>query len=171
MPLSDIADGLEVVAEQRDRGVAAVDDTDRDLAERLADYEAELPCGGEAATAVVEAFTAGGDLEATADAAGVAPVTAAKALHLLGVDGVSPLSPDERDPLRAWLAGDRSRTAAKAAVDLDEQSFALAAFVETQDPLVGAQAAVDGSLAPGADPAVEKRDVLDGTMSDAEELL
>ncbi|MFT4883088.1 MAG: hypothetical protein ACI8U4_000586, partial [Natronomonas sp.] len=36
MGLSDIADGLEVTAEQRDRGVAAADETGAPLAERLA---------------------------------------------------------------------------------------------------------------------------------------
>lgn len=170
MPLSDIADGLEVVSEQRERGVASVDDTDRALAERLADHEASLPCDGTAAAAIVETYTAG-DLEAAAGAGGVAPVTAAKTLHLLGVDGISPLSPGEREPVREWLAGDRSRTAARTAVGLDEPSFALAAFVETRDPIHAAQEAVDGALAPSADAAVEKRDRLEGTMSDAEELL
>jgi hypothetical protein len=170
MELSDIAEGLEVVDEQRERGVAAVDDTDRDLGERLADHEAELPCDGETAAAVVETFTAGGDLEAVAEAGGVAPITAAKALHRLGVEGVAPLSAAERAPVREWLAGDRSRTDALAATGVDEEAFALAAFVETRDPIPGAQAAVDGALAPGEDAAVEKRDALDGTMSDAGEL-
>lgn len=171
MALSDIADGLEVVAEQRERGVAAVDDTDRPLTERLGDHAPDLPCDGETAAAVVEAFTGAGDLEAAAEAGDVAPVTAARTLHLLGVDGVSPLPPDERGPVRAWLAGDRSRTTAKQAVGLDEEAFALAVFVETTDPLPGAQEAVDGALAPGDDAAVEKRDALDETMSDADELL
>lgn len=171
MELSDIAEGLEVVAEQRERGVAAVDDTDRDLAARLGDHAEELPCDGETAAAIVEAATAGGDLETAADAAGVAPITAAKTLHLLGVDGVSPLSAADRAPVRAWLAGDRSRTEAKAAAGVDEQAFALAAFVETTDPIPGARDAVDGALSPGGDAAVEKRDALDGTMSDAGDLL
>lgn len=170
MPLSDIAEGIEVVSEQRDRGVAAVDGTERDLSARLADHEGALPCDAAAAATVVETFTAGDDLAAAAAAAGVAPVTAAKALHLLGADGVSPLPPDERGPVRAWLAGERSRTAARAAVGLDEQAFALAAFVETRDAIPDAQAAVDGALAPGEDAAVEKRDALSGTMSDAEDL-
>jgi hypothetical protein len=46
MGLSDIAAGVEVTTEQRDRGVATVDDTDVSLAERLADYETALPCSG-----------------------------------------------------------------------------------------------------------------------------
>jgi hypothetical protein len=171
MELSDIAAGLEVVDEQRERGVAAVDDTDRDLAERLVAYEDEFPCEAAGAAAVAETFTAGGDLEAAADAGGVAPVTAARALHLLGVDGVSPLAPDERGPVRAWLAGERSRTAAKEDLGVGERAFALAAFVESRDPLEGAREALDGALAPGEDAAVEKRDRLSGTMSDAEELL
>lgn len=170
MGLSDIAEGIEVVAEQRDRGVAAVDGTERDLAARLADHEAALPCDAPAAATVLEAFTGGGDLAGAAEEAGVAPVTAAKALHLLGADGVSPIPADERGPLRAWLAGDRSRTAARAAVGLDERAFALAAFVETRDPIPDARAAVASALAPGDDAAVAKRDALSGTMTDAEDL-
>lgn len=105
MELSDLAEGLEVVAEQRERGVAAVDDTDRDLAVRLDDYADELPCDGGSAAAVVETFTGGGDLESAADAGGVAPITAAKTLHLLGVDEISPLSADERAPCApGWTA-------------------------------------------------------------------
>lgn len=170
MGLSDIADGLEVVAEQRDRGVAAVDDTDRALADRLAEHAADLPCEGATAAAVVEAYVAAGDLATAAEAGGVAPVTAARTLHLVGVGGVSPLPPDDRGPVREWLAGDRSRTDAKAAVGLDEQAFALAAFVETRDPIPGARAAVDGALSPGEDAVVEKREALGETMSDADEL-
>lgn len=171
MDLSDIADGIEVTDEQCERGVAAVDDTDRDLAERLAPLEEDLPCGAAAAAAVAEAFTADGDLAAAADAGGVAPVTAARALHLLGVDGVSSLGPDEREPVRAWLAGERSRTAAKAATGTDEQTFALAAFVESREPLDGAREALEGALAPVDDAAVAKRDRLAGTMSDPDDLL
>lgn len=171
MELSDIADGLEVVDEQDERGVATVDDTGRDLAERLADHEADLPCDAATAAALVEAFTGGGDVAAAAAAADVAPATAARALHLLGVDGVSPLAPDERAPVRQWLAGECSRTAARSAAGVDEEAFALAAFVEARAPLDGAREALDGALAPGEDPAVEKRDALDGTMSDADDLL
>lgn len=170
MALSDIAEGLEVVDEQRERGVATVDDTDRPLAERLADHADELPCDGATAATVVEAFAGGSDLAAAAEAGDVAPVTAARTLHLLGFDGLSPLDPDERGPLREWLAGDRARTAARAAVGLDEPAFALAVFVETRTPLPGAREAVDGALAPGEDAAVEKRDALEETMSDADEL-
>jgi len=171
MELSEIADGLEVVEEQREHGVAAVDDTDRGLAERLGAYEGDLPCDAAVAATVAEAFTAGDDLEAAAEAGGVAPVTAARALHLLGVDGVSPLSPDEREPVRAWLAGERSRTAAKTATGADERAFALAAFVESRDPLPGARDALEGALGPRDDAAVAKRDRLAGTMTDAEDLL
>lgn len=170
MGLSDIAEGLEVVAEQRERGVAAVDDTDRDLVERLAALEGDLPCNADAAASVVEVFTAGGTLASAAEAGAVAPVTAARTLHLLGVDGVSPLAPDEREPVRTWLAGECSRIEARESVDLDERTFALAAFVEAREPLPGAQEAIRGALSPGAAATVEKRDALAETMSDAEEL-
>lgn len=171
MRLSDIAAGLEVVEEQQDRGVATVDDTEASLAERLQPYEDELPCGPADAAAAVEAYTAGADAEEAADAAGLAPVTAARALHLLGVEGVSPLDPDAHRAIRSWLEGERSRTAARTAAGADEQAFAIASFVETHEPLAGAREAVEGALAPGGDAVVEKREALDGTMSDVDELL
>ncbi len=44
MTLSEIADGLEVTASQRDRGVAVADDTETPLVDRLAEHADELPC-------------------------------------------------------------------------------------------------------------------------------
>jgi hypothetical protein len=167
MDLSDIAAGLEVVDEQRERGVPTVDGTDRDLAERLADHESDLPCGAAAAAVAVEAYTAGGDVEAAAEAADVPPVTAARALHLLGVEGVSPLGPAERQPVREWLAGQRSRTDARAATGADERAFALAAFVEAREPVPGAREAVDGAL----DAPTDTPEALEEAMDDVAELL
>lgn len=43
MGLADIAAGVEVTAEQRNRGVATVDRTDDSLAERLAPYGEHCP--------------------------------------------------------------------------------------------------------------------------------
>ncbi|MFC6730935.1 hypothetical protein ACFQDG_19970, partial [Natronoarchaeum mannanilyticum] len=57
--LSEIAAGIEVTAEQRERGVATVDDTDDDLIGALRDVEADLPCSADAAAEVVGAYTAG----------------------------------------------------------------------------------------------------------------
>lgn len=173
MPLSDIAADLEVVEEQRERGVAAIDDTGGSLAERLEPFADDLPCSAPAAATAVEAYAGGAQLPAAADAAGLAPVTAARTLHLLGVGGVSPLPPEGHETVRAWLDGERSRTEAKAATGASERAFALAAFVETHEPLAGARETVECALAPGGDrnAAVEKRDALDGTHSDVDDLL
>jgi len=59
MALSDIAAGVEVTTRQRDRGVAAVDETDAPLPERLAPFADDLPCSAAAAATVVEAYAAG----------------------------------------------------------------------------------------------------------------
>ena len=71
MALSEIAAGLELTAEQRDRGVATADGTGASLAERLAPYAGALPCDQPAAAAVVEAYAEGasvGRAAAVADA-------------------------------------------------------------------------------------------------------
>ena len=171
MTLSEIADGLEVTTEQRDRGVATVDDTDRNLRERLDSFAADLPCDAEAAATVVEGHTAGRAIGDSARAAGVAPMTAAKVLHLLGCEGISPLTPRARDILRDWLAADLSRSDALALTGASETEFALATFVETHDPIAGASDALEGALSRGEDAAVEKRDALAGTMSSPNDLL
>ncbi|WP_435180602.1 hypothetical protein [Halorussus sp. AFM4] len=174
MALSDIADGLEVTTEQRDRGVASVDATaagPSDLRERLAEFADDLPCDAASAAAVLEAHTAGRSVGDAAREAGVAPVTAAKALHLLGCEGVSPLTPEAHRLLRDWLSADLSRTEARELAGASETEFALAAFVETHDPLPGAGDVVEGAFARDADAAVRKRDALSETMSGRDELL
>jgi hypothetical protein len=156
--LSDIADGLAVTHEQRERGVAAVDDTDADLPERLAPFERDLPCTAGEAAAVARAFTGGDSVGDAAATAGVAPTTAAKALHLLGVEGVAPLGPTGRRVVADWLVGDLPRTEALALTGGDEAAFALTAFVETHDPLPGAREALDGALSVGeGDPLSDAR--------------
>jgi len=166
MALSDIAAGLEVTTEQRERGVAAVDDTGADLAARLAPYAADLPCDAGSAATVVRAYTSGRSVGDCARRAGVAPATAAKALHLLGVEGVCPLSPAGRAIVRDWLAGELSRTEARRLADAGEPAFALAAFVETHEPLAGAREAVEGELAPA-----DHGDALADARSDLDELV
>ncbi|PSQ27612.1 hypothetical protein BRD09_08390 [Halobacteriales archaeon SW_10_68_16] len=120
---------------ERDRGVATVDRTDASLAERLAAHEDALPCR-----------------------AGTAPVTAAKTLHLLG-ESVHPLGPTGREVVRDWLAGDLPRTEAVELARATETEFALAAYVETHDPLPAARDAVEDALAVRgeADPLEEAR--------------
>lgn len=161
--LSDIAAGLEVTVEQCDRGVATVDDTGGDLATRLTPYADELPCEPATAATLVESYTGGRSIGECARRAGLPAVAAAKTLHLLGVDGVCPLSAQGRQILRDWLAGDLSRTEARLLAGAGEREFALATFVETHDPLAGAMEAVEGELTPddAEDALVDARSDLD----------
>lgn len=162
--LSEIAAGLEVTAEQSERGergVAAVDDTDADLAARLDAFADDLPCTPAAAATLVESYTRGASVGDAAREAGVAPVTGAKALHRLG-EPVQPLSPTGMEIVRDWLDARLSRTEALELVGGDETAFALAAYVETHDPITGAPEAVGGALDTGlADPLSETRSDLD----------
>ncbi|WP_135824891.1 DUF7858 family protein [Halorussus ruber] len=175
MTLSDIADGLEVTTEQRDRGVASVDatagdGTETDLRERLADFAEDLPCDAASAAAILDGHTSGRSVGDTAHEAGVAPITASKTLHLLGCEGVSPLTPRAHDIIRDWLSADLSRTEARELTGANETEFALATFVETHDSIPGASDLVEGAFAREGDATVEKRDALAGTMSGTGEL-
>jgi len=164
MTLSDIAAGVEVTTHQRDRGVAAVDETDAPLPERLAPVADDLPCSAATAATVVEAYAAGKSVGDAGRAAGVAPVMAAKTLHLVG-EQVSPVGPQGREIIADWLAGDLSRSDAIALADVTEQEFALAVYIETHEPLPAARDAVEGAL------TTTERDPLGETMSDIGELL
>jgi hypothetical protein len=148
MGLSDIAQGVEVTAEQRDRGVAAVDRTAAPLAERLSDCEAELPTDAETAATVIERYAAGGSVGQAAAAAAVPRVTAAKTLHLVG-ESISPVGPTGRELVRDWIAGDLSRSEARSLARASPTEFALAAYVETHDPLPAAREAVQGAIDAG----------------------
>ncbi|WP_256295846.1 DUF7858 family protein [Haloarchaeobius salinus] len=171
MGLADIADGLCVTTEQRDRGVAVADDTGSDLPGRLAEYADDLPCSVEAAAAVVDAYVGGSAVDTAGHEAGVAPTTAAKVLHLLGLEGVSPVSPQGRALVRDWLSGELSRTDARALSGASEREFALAAFVESHEPLPGAEDVVADVFSRSDDASVAKRDVLAETMSGADDFL
>jgi len=162
--LSDIAAGIEVVDEQRERGVAAVDDTDAPLAERLAPCEDDLPCDAESAATVVERYVDGAAVGATGHDAGVAPITAAKVLHLAGIDGVSPLAPESRRIVRDWLDGRIGRAEARTLTGAGEVEFLLGAYVERTDPIPAAIEAVEPLRARERDAAVSKRDRLAATM-------
>jgi 4'-phosphopantetheinyl transferase EntD len=164
MTLSDIAAGVEVTTHQRDRGVAAVDETDASLPERLAPVADDLPCLAATAATVVEAYAAGKSVGDAGRAAGVAPVMAAKTLHLVG-EQVSPVGPQGREIIADWLAGDLSRTDAIALAGVTEREFALAVYIETHEPLPAARDAVEGAL------TTADRDPLGETMSDVGELL
>jgi len=166
MALSDIAAGIETTTEQRERGVAAVDATARSLAARLEAHADSLPCSPDEAATAAESFAGGATVGEAAEAAGVAPVTAAKALHRVGVEGVCPLGPTGRRIVRDWLAGELTRATALALSGADDAEFALASYVETHDPIDDAREAVESALAPDGDAMVEKRDRLADAMTD-----
>ena len=165
MGLDDLAAGLEVTHEQRERGVAAVDRTDGSLAARLAPHEDDLPCSAPAAATLVEEYAAGTSVGTAARAAGVPPMTGAKTLHLLG-EAVSPVGPLGREVVRDWIAGDLARAEAEELARLSPAAFALAAYVETHDPLPEARAAVEGVLTVGGDAAAAKQDHLGDALRD-----
>ncbi|ERH11159.1 MAG: hypothetical protein J07HX64_02941 [halophilic archaeon J07HX64] len=160
MGLSELAAGLEVTESQEERGVATVDTTGTDLAERLEQFAERLPCTPAEAETVLERYAAGASVGTAAHTAGVAPVTAAKTLHLLG-ESVSPLGPTGREILRDWLAGELSRTEAVELARVGEAEFALATYVETHEPIEAACAAVEGVLA--ADRLTEESPLADAT--------
>ena len=169
MGLSSIAEGLEVTTEQREQGVATVDRTDAALAERLAPVAEELPCGAAEAATVVERYAGGNSVGDAGAAAGLAPITAAKTLHRFG-ESVCPVTPVAMDVIDDWLAGEISRSEAKTLTGAGEESFALAVYVATHEPLPAARAAVDGALA-AEDAQSKGRGALADTMSDVEDLL
>jgi hypothetical protein len=168
--LEELAAGLEVTTEQHERGVAVVDRTAADLTERLRPFAADLPCEPGAAATLVESYARGESVGDAARAAGLAPVTGAKTLHLLG-EPVSPLGPTGRELVRDWLAAELSRTEAIELAGATETEFGLAAYVETHDPLPGAREAVAAAFEDGENAAVAKRDRLGETMSGVDDLL
>ncbi|WP_123535367.1 DUF7858 family protein [Halosimplex salinum] len=163
MGLSDIAAGIEVVDEQREAGVATVDRTADSLAERLDPFAAELPCSPAAAATLVEAYAEGKSVGASARVAGIPPTDGAKALHLFG-ENVSPVGPMGREIVSDWLTGELARTEAVELAGVSDQAFALAAYVETHDPIEGAMEAVESALSVDGSESVSTRDALDETM-------
>jgi hypothetical protein len=149
MGLSELAAGVKTTETQRDRGVAAVDRTGDSLADRLVECESALPTDAAAAAAVVERYAAGGSVGQAAAVGDVPRVTAAKVLHLVG-ESVSPLGPTGRTVVRDWIDGDLSRTEALSLTRASPAAFALAAYVETHEPIPAAQAAVQAALDGGA---------------------
>jgi len=164
MGLADIAAGIEVTEHQRERGVASVDDTDASLAERLRPFADELPCSPAAAATIVDAYAGGRAVDDCGHVADVPPVTAAKTLHLLG-EQVSPVGPQGREIVADWLDGRLSRSDALGLAGVGERTFALAAYVESTDPLPEARDAVEGAL------DTSDADPLDEARSDLGELL
>ncbi|MFB6113558.1 MAG: hypothetical protein ABEJ58_05585 [Halodesulfurarchaeum sp.] len=166
MALSDIAAGLVTTESQCDRGVAVVDRTDRSMEHAIAPFVDDLPCGHEAAVTLVDAYVAGNSVGSAARDAGLPPMTGAKTLHLLGFEGLSPLTPLGRTVLEDWLQASITRRDARALTDTSETEFALAVFIETHSPLEGAAERIGNASTTVGNAAVEKRDALEDTMSD-----
>lgn len=164
MTLDELAAGLEVTVEQRDRGVAVADDTGTPLVERLEPFADALPCTPSAAATLVDEYATGTSVGAASRAAGIAPITGAKALHRVG-EAVSPLGPTGRDVVRDWLDARLSRADALALADCDEAEFALAVFVETHEPIDAARETLSGAL------TVDRDDPLVDARGDADEFL
>lgn len=171
MALSDIAAGIEVTTTQHERGVPTIDGTEADFASRLADYAEALPCEPTAAATVLEQYASGRSVGDVARSAAVAPMTAAKTLHRCGEPGVSPLAPTARQVVRDWLAGELSRADAVALTGATETEFALAAYVESHDPVPGLVEATEAALTPAESASRTKRETLDETMTDASEFI
>ena len=170
MELSELAEGLVVTDRQRKRDVSIVDRTDEMLTERLSKYSSVLPTEPAEAATMIELYVSGNDVETIADELGQVPMIVAKTLHITGMDGISPLAPEDREPLYRWLRGGISGAEAKRQLDVNEYEFALAAFVESHDPHESIATAVEGALAPRQNASVRKRDTLADTMSDGMDL-
>lgn len=171
MALEDIAAMVgTTTTQQHDTGVATVDETGRSLSDRLGAYRNELPCEPDAAATVFRTHRRGTPITETARIANIAPVTAAKTLHKLGVDGVCPLAPTAREIVRDWLQGKLTRADAIALTGGSEVEFALASYVETHDPLEEAETLTSGGRGPTGDAMVEKRDNLYDAVGDGPDL-
>lgn len=170
MTLSDIAEGVATTDTQETRGVAVVDRTSDSIEAVLEPFAEELPVDAAVAAELVEAYRTGTSVGEAATAAGLPPVRGAKVLFRLGFEGLSPLSPLQRDICRDWLAGELTRTEARELADAGERAFALGAYIETHEPVPGAAEAVEDAAVTGADAMVEKREALDETMTDAADL-
>lgn len=147
MTLEDIADAAgTTTTRQRSQGVATVDRTDLTLAERLESVPESLPCDAGSAATVLREHTTGTPVGESARKAGLSPMTAAKTLHRLGVKGVSPITPARRSIVQDWLDGAITRSDAVELSNLSAPEFALAAYIETHDP-VSRAASITGVLA------------------------
>lgn len=167
MGLSEIAAGLEVTTQQREQGVATVDDTDAALVERLAPVTDELPCAAADAATLLFAYAEGKSVGDAGAAAGLAPITAAKTLHRFG-EAVTPVSPLAMEIVEDWLDGEISRGDAKELTGADDAAFALAVYVATHEPIPAAREAAEGVLA--TDDALAEDDALEDASSDLEDL-
>jgi hypothetical protein len=171
MSLEEIAAAAgTTTTRQRNRGVAVVDGTSGSLADRLRPVAGELPCAPAAAAAVLRSYGTGTPIEECAQVANLAPVTASKVLHRLGVPGVSPLAPTARRIVRDWIRGEVSRADALALTDASSAEFALAAYIESHEPLPGAREITGEVTGLRGDAMVAKRDHLGETLDGSPKL-
>lgn len=167
MSLEDIAEAAgTTTTRQCVRGVATVDGRDGSTADRLAQFSGQLPCDPAAAAAVLQTHGRGTPIDESASVANLAPVTAAKTLHRLGVEGVCPLSPTAREIVRDWIDGELPRSDALALTGASETAFALATYIETHEPIEGAQEVIEYTAGLRGDAMVAKRDELDGAIGE-----
>lgn len=170
MSLSDIAEQVEVTTiEQSVREVTTIDVTARPLVDRIAPFSALLPCESSEATTLIEAYIDGKCIEKSSHAAGIAPITGAKTLHLLG-EPIAPITPTGRAVVRDWINGECLRTEALSLCGASEPEFNLAVFVEMHDPIPEARGVLAGEFE-RRNSDVGKRDELGETMSSVDELL
>ena len=125
---------------------------------------ASYPCTPAAAATLLDAYLAGTSVGDAAREAAVAPTTGAKALVRCGVTGLSPLGPTGREIVRDWLSGHLSRSEARTLARADDAEFALAAYIESHDPVPALADAVEAERSDSS-ASVRKRDELAETMS------
>lgn len=162
MGLDEIAAGVRVTDEQRERGVATADETEAPLSDRLEPYAGDLPCSADDAAGLVRAYGEGASVERAAAVAELPESTAARTLYLLG-EPVDPLTPTARRVLEDWLDGEIPRTEARTLAGVGPKEFALGAYVATHDPLEGTESVVADALAveSGGDPLSDARSGVD----------
>lgn len=170
MSLASIAEQVgETTIEQTERDVATIDVTATPLVDRLAPVSVSLPCESAEAATLIEAYIDGKSIEKSSYAAGIAPITGAKTLHLLG-EPIAPITPTGRAVVRDWINGECLRTEALSLCGASEAEFNLAVFVEMHDPIPEAREVLAGEFE-RRNPGVTKREELGETMSSVDELL
>lgn len=170
MALQDIAAGLEITEKQQDKGVATVDKTERNLTDRLAPFADELPCNVEKAASIVQEHASGSALDKIGMNVGIPTITVAKTLHLLGIEGICPLTPQSREIVRDWLHAEVGRSTARELTGASETEFQLTVYIETHEPLEGAAEAIEPTLTAGSNASIEKKELLQETMSTVDDL-
>lgn len=170
MSLAGIAEQVGVTTiEQTARDVATIDVTETPLVDRLAPVSVHLPCGSSEAATLIEAYIDGKSIEKSSYAAGIASITGAKTLHLLG-EPIAPITPTGRTVVRDWISGECLRTEALALCGASEAEFNLAVFVEMHDPIPEAHGILAGEFE-RRNAGVSNREELKETMSSVDELL